>query len=51
MVCPQHTEGNGDWEELMNKFCLAFFPIFRIIALRQEILNFQQKEKKTIGAT
>ena len=39
----------GDWEELRNRFCLAFFPISRIAALRQEILNFQQKEKETIG--
>jgi hypothetical protein len=37
----------GDWEELRNRFCLAFFPISRITALRQEILNFQQKEKES----
>jgi hypothetical protein len=41
---------NGDWEELRNRFCLAFFPISQITALRQEILNFQQKDKQTIGA-
>ena len=41
---------NGDWEELRNRLCLAFFPISRMAALRQEILNFQQKEKETIGA-
>ena len=40
----------GDWEELRNIFYLAFFPISQIAALRQEILNFQQKEKKTVGA-
>ena len=40
----------GDWEELRNRLCLAFFPVSRIVALRQEILNFQQKEKETIGA-
>jgi len=40
----------GDWEELRNRLCLAFFPISRMAALRQEILNFQQKEKETIGA-
>ena len=38
-----------DWEELRNIFCLAFFPISRIAALRQEILNFQQHEKETIA--
>ena len=40
----------SDWEELRNRFCLVFFPMSRIAALRQEILNFQQKEKKTVGA-
>jgi hypothetical protein len=31
---------NRDWEELRNIFYLMFFPISRIAALRQEILNF-----------
>jgi hypothetical protein len=35
---------------LRNKFYLAFFPISRIASLWQEILNFQQKEKETLGA-
>ena len=39
----------SDWEELRNRLCLTFFPISRIAALRHEILNFQQKEKETIG--
>jgi len=39
---------NGDWEEQRNIFHLTFFRISRIAALRQEILNFQQKEKETI---
>jgi len=38
------------WVELRNRFCLAFFPISRIVALQQEIPNFQQKEKETIEA-
>jgi hypothetical protein len=41
---------SGNWEELRDKFCLAFFPISQIITLRLEILNFKQKEKETIGA-
>ena len=41
---------NGEWDELRDKFCLAFFPISRIITLRLEILTFQQKEKETLGA-
>jgi hypothetical protein len=35
---------------LRNRFYLVFFPISWIAALRQEILNFHQKEKETIGA-
>jgi hypothetical protein len=51
MVCPQRREGSWYWEELRNIFCLAFFPRSWIAALRQEILNFQQKEKESIGAS
>ena len=40
----------GDWDELRSRFCLAFFPVSRIASLRQEILNFRQNEKETIGA-
>ena len=40
---------NGDWDELRDEFCLAFFPISRIITLHLEILTFQQKEKETLG--
>jgi len=40
---------SGDWEELRNKFCLAFFPLSWITALRHEILNFRQKEEETTG--
>ena len=40
----------GNQGELRDKFCLAFFPLSRIAALRIEVLTFQQKEKDTIGA-
>jgi len=39
----------GDWKELRDKFCLAFFPISQIIPLRLKILTFQQKEKETLA--
>ena len=47
-----HTVGgvHGNWDELHDKFCLAFFPLSRIAALRIELLTFQQKEKETLGA-
>ena len=47
-----HNEGkvNGEWEDLRDRFCLAFFPISRIASLRKEILYFRQDEKESIGA-
>ena len=41
---------NGEWDELRDKFCLAFFPMSRIASLRKEILDFRQDEKESIGA-
>ena len=45
-----HTVGgvHGNWDELRDKFCLAFFPLSRIATLWIELLTFQQKE--TLGA-
>ena len=40
---------NGDWDELKDKFCLAFFPMSHISSLPWEILNFEQNEKESIG--
>ena len=47
-----HNDGkvNREWEELRDRFCLAFFPIYRITSLRKEILDFRQDEKESIGA-
>ena len=46
-----HTVGsvNGSWDELRDKFCLSFFHQSRIVALRRDILCFQQNEKESIG--
>ena len=41
----------GDWEMLCSKFCLAFFPIYRIVNLRIKVLTFKQKEKESLGAS
>jgi hypothetical protein len=41
---------NGNCDELRDKFCLAFFSLFRIDDLRIEVLTFKQKEKETLGA-
>jgi len=47
-----HTIGgvNGNWDELWDKFYLAFFPLSRIAALWIEVLTCEQKEKETLGA-
>ena len=41
---------NGEWDELRDKFCLAFFPISRIASLRKQILDFRQDKKESLGA-
>jgi len=41
---------NKEWEEVRDRFCLAFFPISRIASLRKEILDFRQDEKESLGA-
>ena len=41
---------NGDWDELKDKFHLAFFPMSHIDCLPRAILNFEQHEKESIGA-
>ena len=39
---------NGDWDELKDKFHLAFFPMSRIDSLPRAILDFEQR-KESIG--
>ena len=41
---------NGEWDELRDKFYLAFFPISRIASLRKQILDFRQDKKESLGA-
>ena len=41
---------NGDWDELKDKFHLAFFPMSHINSLPRAILDFEQREKESIGA-
>jgi hypothetical protein len=40
---------NGDWEELKDKFCLAFFPMSRIVSLPNATFDFEQYKKESIG--
>ena len=41
---------DGDWDELKDKFYLAFFPMSRIASLPMAILDFKQNEKESISA-
>jgi hypothetical protein len=41
---------NGDWNELKDKFHLAFFPMSRIDSLPMAIFDFEQCEKESVGA-
>ena len=41
---------NGDEDELKDKFHLAFFPMSHIDSLPRAILDFEQREKESIGA-
>ena len=41
---------NGEWDELKDKFCLAFFPMSHIGSLPRAILDFEQYEKESLGA-
>ena len=40
---------NGDWDELKDKFYLAFFPMSHIVSLPRAILDFDQYEKEYIA--
>jgi hypothetical protein len=40
---------NRDWDELKDKFCLAFFPMYHIDSLPRAILDFEQRKKESIG--
>jgi hypothetical protein len=41
---------HGSWVILKDQFCFAFFLVSKIIDLHNEVLNFSQKEGKSLGA-
>jgi hypothetical protein len=41
---------HGSWVILKDQFCIAFFPLSKIIDLHNEVLNFAQKEGESLGA-
>jgi hypothetical protein len=40
---------HGNWVILKDQFYFAFFSLSKIIDLRNEVLNFAQKEGKSLG--
>jgi hypothetical protein len=41
-------EAKGNWDELMKKFVLKFFPISKVQDLRRQVLTFNQGEDEGI---
>jgi hypothetical protein len=41
---------HGSWVILKDQFYFTFFPLSKIIDLRNEFLNFAQKEGESLGA-
>jgi hypothetical protein len=39
----------GSWDKLREKFCLTFFPMSRVVTIRQDILSFKQLYKDSLG--
>jgi hypothetical protein len=42
---------HGSWVVLKDQFYFAFFPLSKIINLRNEVLNFAQKEGESLGVS
>jgi hypothetical protein len=42
---------HGSWVILKDQFRFAFFPLSKTIDLRNEVLNFAQKERESLGAS
>jgi hypothetical protein len=39
----------GGWVILKDRFCFAFFPLFKIIHLHNKVINLAQKEGQSLG--
>jgi hypothetical protein len=46
----QVSSCHGSWVILKDQFCFTFFPLSKIIDLHNEVLNFAQKERESLGA-
>jgi hypothetical protein len=43
------VEAKGNWDELVKKFLLKFFPISKVQDLRRQVLSFKQEEDEGIN--
>jgi hypothetical protein len=41
-------EVEGNWDQLIKKFCAKFFPISKIQHIRMQVINFKQGEEEGI---
>jgi hypothetical protein len=48
MVHTVSVEAKGNWDELVKKFFLKFFPISKVQDLRRQVLTFNQGEDEGI---
>jgi hypothetical protein len=39
-------EVKGNWNDLMKKFCLKFFPISKIQRIRRQVITFAQRKNE-----
>jgi hypothetical protein len=46
----QVSSYHGSWVILKDQFCFAFFPLSKIIDLRNEVLSFTKKEAESLEA-
>jgi hypothetical protein len=42
------VEAKGNWDELVKKFLLKYFPISKVQDLRRQVLTFKQGEDEGI---
>jgi hypothetical protein len=41
----------GDWGTLCSNYCLAFFPISKVVSLRTKVLSFKQEDNESLATS
>jgi hypothetical protein len=45
----QEKEVTMDWRNLRDKFCAKYFPLFRLMNLRRQFINFQKTKTESLS--